>query len=88
MDCTSRLLFPSLGFRNKIRAYDDHGEWQLLYRRSSEPALPLGELVGQLCGCPPLCEKKIIEQYSDSAGLITPCRYMSLKLHMRIRERY
>ena len=32
--------------------------------------------------------KKIIEQYSDSAGLITPGRYMSLKLHMRIRERY
>ena len=32
--------------------------------------------------------KKIIERYSDSAGLITPGRYMSLKLHMRIRERY
>ena len=32
--------------------------------------------------------KKIIEQYSDSAGLMTPGRYMSLKLHMRIRERY
>ena len=57
MDCTSKLLLPSLGFRNNIRAYDHHGEWQLLYRRSSEPALPLGELVGQLCGCPPLCEK-------------------------------
>ena len=32
--------------------------------------------------------KKIIEQYSDSAGLITPGRYTSLKLHMRMRERY
>ena len=32
--------------------------------------------------------KKIIEQYSDSAGLITPSRYTSLKLHMRMRERY
>ena len=31
--------------------------------------------------------KKIIEQYSDSAGLISPGRYW-LKLHMRIRERY
>ena len=31
--------------------------------------------------------KKIIEQYSDSAGLITPARYMSLKLQMPIRER-
>ena len=32
--------------------------------------------------------KKIIEQYSDSAGLIYSGRYMSLKLHMPIRERY
>ena len=32
--------------------------------------------------------KKIIKQYSDSAGLIAPCRYMSFKLHVRIRERY
>ena len=31
--------------------------------------------------------KKIIEQYSDSAGLISPGRYW-LKLHMTIRERY
>ena len=31
--------------------------------------------------------KKIIEQYSDSAGLISPGRYW-LKLHMRITERY
>ena len=30
--------------------------------------------------------KKIIEQYSDSASLISPGRYW-LKLHMRIRER-
>ena len=32
--------------------------------------------------------KKIIEQYSDSAGLITPGRYTSLTLHMPMRERY
>ena len=32
--------------------------------------------------------KKIIEQYSDSAGLITPGGYMSFKMHMRIREGY
>ena len=57
MDCTSRLLFPSLGLQNKIRTYNHHGEWQPLYRRSSGPALPLGGLVGQLCGCPPLREK-------------------------------
>ena len=57
MDCTSRLLFPSLGLRNKIRTYNHHGEWQPLYRRSSGPALPLGGLVAQLCGCPPLREK-------------------------------
>ena len=30
--------------------------------------------------------KKIIEQYSDSAGLLTPGMYW-LKLHTRIRER-
>ena len=30
--------------------------------------------------------KKIIEQYSDSAGLLTPGKYW-LKLHTRIRER-
>ena len=57
MDCTSRLLFPSLGLRNKIRTYNHHGEWQPLYRRSSGPALPLGGLVAQLCGCLPLREK-------------------------------
>ena len=57
MDCTSRLLFPSLGLRNKICAYDHHGEWQLLYRRSSELGFSVVVRVGKVCGCPPLCEK-------------------------------
>ena len=53
MDCTIRLLFPSFGRRNKICAYERHGEWRPLYGWSSGPATLLGGLVGHFGGGPP-----------------------------------
>ena len=68
MDCTIRLLFPSFGLRNKICADGRFTDGQVDQQRW------LGGW-SVTSGVVHLDVKKIIEQYSNNAGLITLVRY-------------